>query len=156
MSTDVSLSDTGVVFRRNFTSDPRAVASVIAAVIEHLQDHRLPPGDIANIEIVLGEVINNINEHAYRGASDRPIELHAHPESGAIGFLLVDCGVEMPGGAIPGKVEPDLACDVAQIPESGFGWCLIRQVAHGLKYVRKNGENHLSFHVTIGAANQPD
>ena len=156
MGINVSSASKPAVFRRNFISDPFAVAAVIEDLTDQFQGYWLHQRDVSNIEIALGEVINNINEHAYCGAPDRPIELHAEPGETGIRFLLVDRGVEMPGGVIPACEQPDLTGGTAHLPEGGFGWWLIRQVAHDLRYVRKNGENHISFRVTIGAQNLPN
>lgn len=153
---DAVLVENRAEFHRHFTSDPLAVADVIETLIKQFQDYCLHDPVVANIEIVLSEVINNINEHAYRGELGRPIEIHAQAQPSGIAFLLVDCGIEMPGGAIPDHMLPDLSGDVTLLPEGGFGMGMIRQVAHDVKYVRKNGENHLSFRVTIDGENPPN
>jgi len=142
-----------VVFHRHFTSDPEAAVIVIGALIRQFERIRLRSGDITNIEIALSEVINNINEHAYGGAPNRPIEIRAELADGAINFVLVDCGVEMLGGVLENCKQPVLNGVVSWLPEGGFGLFMLRQVAENLNYIRKNGENHFSFSITIVAQN---
>ena len=122
------------------------------ALGEDLQELSLPQDVVSNIEIVLSEVINNINEHAYLGSLDGPVELHAALDGRDVLFLVVDSGVEMPDGKIPPCKRADVTGPRAQLPEGGFGWCLIRDLAHDLNYFREEGENRISFRVTIGRA----
>lgn len=155
-------------FHRHFSSDPLAVASVIGALSDHFRQFHLQPDDFSNIEIVLSEIINNINEHAYCGATERPIEIHAALEGNRVCFRLTDRGAEMPNGCIPAckkpdqnvppeqNVPPDQNVAIAQLPEGGFGWSLIQSIACNLRYARIDGENHLSFRVTIHCAKAPN
>jgi len=148
--TNIFLAEDNAVFHRHFNSDPFVVASLIEDMTEQFAGFALPRDVVATIEILLCEVINNINEHAYAGAPDGPIEIRAEVELYGITFLLVDCGSQMPGDTLPAGKVHDLSVARQDLPEGGFGWSLIRDLAQGLKYVRKAGENHLSFRVTIG------
>jgi serine/threonine-protein kinase RsbW len=50
----------------------------------------------------------------------------------------------MPGLCLPaGKFQP--LDDLADLPEGGFGWYLIRSLTEELSYRRSNGINRLSF-----------
>jgi serine/threonine-protein kinase RsbW len=140
------------VFHQHFTSDPAVVAGVLMALGEVFQEYSLREGVVSSIEIVLSEVINNINEHAYRGAPDGPVELHAAFDGSDVLFQIVDSGIEMPGGRIPPRIHPDVTGPLVQLPEGGFGWCLIHDLAHDLNYRREKGENRFSFRVTIDGA----
>ena len=61
MGINVSSASKPAVFRRNFTSDPFAVAAVIEDLTDQFQGYWLHQRDVSNIEIALGEVINNTN-----------------------------------------------------------------------------------------------
>jgi len=152
VSNVTTLRKSAGVFHRHFTSDPAVVAGVLASLGEAFQEFCLHEDVISSIEIVLSEVINNINEHAYRGAVDGPVELHAAIDGRDVLFRIVDSGIGMPGGKIPARMAADVTGPLAQLPEGGFGWCLIHDLAHDLSYFREKGENRFSFRVTIDGA----
>jgi serine/threonine-protein kinase RsbW len=94
-------------------------------------------------EIVLAEVLNNIVEHAYADqAGDITLRLVRH--DGEVHCTVSDTGAPMPGLCLPeGRFQP--LKDLADLPEGGFGWFLIRSLTEGLAYQRSKGLNSLSF-----------
>ena len=94
-------------------------------------------------EIVLAEVLNNIVEHAYADqGGDITLRLVRH--DGALHCTVTDTGAPMPGLCLPeGRFQP--LDDLADLPEGGFGWFLIRSLTQGLAYRRSKGINRLSF-----------
>ena len=56
-----------------------------------------------------------------------------------------DNGRPLPGSALPAGDPPDPARRTPELAEGGFGWLLIRGLAHGLRYHRSGGMNVLSF-----------
>jgi serine/threonine-protein kinase RsbW len=56
----------------------------------------------------------------------------------------------MPDLQIPfgGSVDP--AAPLSEMPEGGFGWLIIRQLARDVSYTRQDGVNHLSFRIGVG------
>ena len=94
-------------------------------------------------EIVLAEVLNNIVEHAYADqAGDITLRLVRH--DGGVHCTVSDTGAPMPGLCLPeGRFQP--LKDLADLPEGGFGWFLIRSLTEGLAYQRSKGLNSLSF-----------
>lgn len=63
-----------------------------------------------------------------------------------IGCLLVDQGAPMPGGTLPeGSQAGRTGLALADLPEGGFGWHLIRSLTRDLAYTRVAGTNRLSF-----------
>ena len=94
-------------------------------------------------EIVLAEVLNNIVEHAYADqAGDITLRLVRH--DGRVHCTVSDTGAPMPGLCLPeGRFQP--LKDLADLPEGGFGWFLIRSLTEGLAYQRSKGLNSLSF-----------
>lgn len=134
----------------HFTSDPFSIAAVTGQLIEKVAVISPTPDALANIEIVVTEVINNIIEHAYQDRPDQPIEMSARSTADSIQFDLVDCGRQMPDCRLPEGATRKLPDAVAELPEGGFGWHIIRSLTENLKYSRISGENHLSFSVTIG------
>ncbi len=94
-------------------------------------------------EIVLAEVFNNIVEHAYVEHGGN-ITLRLGRQDGVLLCEVSDTGAPMPGLCLPaGQFQP--LEDLADLPEGGFGWYLIRSLTEGLTYRRLNGGNRLSF-----------
>ena len=94
-------------------------------------------------EIVLAEVLNNIVEHAYADQAGN-ITLRLVRHDGGLHCTVSDTGAPMPGLCLPAGRSQPLA-DLADLPEGGFGWFLIRSLTVGLDYRRIAGVNRLSF-----------
>lgn len=92
------------------------------------------------IEIALTEALNNVVEHA-RPQQDIEIRLSA-PDSGLV-VCITDRGAAYPDLTIPRPDHHDLSGPVDDLPEGGFGWRLILDLASAVHYHRNRGENHL-------------
>lgn len=128
-----------------FPAEPAAVRENLARLLACPPLADLPPDDRAMAELVLAEILNNVAEHAY---ALRPgtVEVALSPGPEGIACLIVDQGDPMPGAMLPAgnlPMQPDLK--VSDLPEGGFGWHLIRSLTADLAYVRRNGQNRLSF-----------
>ena len=94
-------------------------------------------------EIVLAEALNNVVEHAYARYPGK-IEVVMRRCDPELLFDISDDGLPMPGAEPPlGHLREVLEID--DLPEGGFGWFLIRSLAHGLAYRRLDDRNLLSF-----------
>ncbi len=109
--------------------------------------------ELASLELVLAEILNNIVEHAYREDEAGIIEIQMSQTTAGLWCTIIDTGEMMPNGEPPLGLQCDLNCDVADLPEGGFGWFLIRELAHDLEYYHEDGQNHLSFRMSIGRLN---
>ncbi len=109
----------------------------------------LPEAVAGTLELVLAEVLNNIVEHAYRGEGGS-IELCISARPGALVCRVADQGVPMPGGELPDPPRPDPALAIEDLPEGGFGWMMIRELAQDLQYRRDAGRNELRFRLSLG------
>lgn len=140
------------VTRVDFAADPMAVRAALETVLEAFALAGVAADDRAAAEILLAEVLNNVVEHAYdqRGGW---IELSAEVDHAANGraramcFIVRDWGRPMPDGMLPEGTLP--TSDVADAPEGGFGWHLIRALARSLEYRREGGCNRLRFNLDI-------
>lgn len=103
----------------------------------------LSPGLRSDAEIVLAEVLNNIVEHAY-AASAGNIEIRVRRQVGGLACQIRDHGAPMPGLSLPDGAFQPLGA-IADLPEGGFGWFLIRNTVEDLQYRREGGANRLSF-----------
>ena len=115
--------------------------------LQHLfgQDHLLNLSEECrdHSEIVLAEVLNNIVEHAYRGAAGQ-IQISVACQIGFLDICIKDYGLPMPDLKLPaGELHP--LYDGQDPPEGGFGWHLIRSLTQDLLYQRVQGQNILQF-----------
>jgi len=139
------------IVRVHFNADPMCVGAVIDTLLARIFAVATAGDDRANFEIALAEVINNIIEHACRYDSASVIEVRAVRCTGGVQFHFLDSGAGMPAGEMPAGKLRDLGCKRHELPEGGFGWFLIRSLTNDLHYCRKDGQNHLSFRLAIGA-----
>lgn len=110
----------------------------------------LDPDEMGTIELVLAEAMNNIVEHAYPpGAPQGPIALHCQAHPAGIAFLIEDRGRPMPDGQLPMGKPVDLGVDFGDMPEGGFGWFLIKDLAKDVEYQRLGSTNRLRFRMTL-------
>lgn len=98
------------------------------------------------LEIVMGEVLNNIVAHACNGRPGR-IGLRVAVAGPCFHCRVTDDGSAMPAGTLPAGGWPRLDVPRAQLPEGGFGWSIIRGLVHDLRYRRHRGHNVLEFRV---------
>lgn len=135
--------------RLTFNSDPVAVRSALAQVKTGMAARNLPPEHMVTMEIVLAEVFNNIVEHAYQERPDGVIELLLQDARDGINCDIRDQGLPMPDMALPMGREANLNCAIADLPEGGFGWFMIRDLTQHLTYSRIGDCNHLSFQMPV-------
>jgi serine/threonine-protein kinase RsbW len=132
-------------------SDPMAVRAALERLISGLAARGVPARSLGSVELVLAEALNNVVEHAYAQAAG-PIEILLHPAGGLLDCRIRDRGLGMPGGALPDGAPDSLDCLLADLPEGGFGWLLIRELAEGIEYRRIEGQNQLAFRMRIDPA----
>lgn len=135
----------GAILRLDLHAAPVSVRHVLQAVLAHLAG-RLTEGAAGTLQIVLAEVLNNIVEHAYGGAGGR-ITLQVSAGAGVLTCRVADQGRAMPGGALPDPASLDF--DLDDLPEGGFGWLMIRDLAQDLHYRRDRGHNILQFRISL-------
>ena len=131
-----------------FPSDPLAVRSALGGVLHGLAYLELSPDACGTLELVLAEALNNVVEHAHGGSGDGSIEIRVVHDAayGASALIceLIDDGAPMADGP-PGPEAPD----AASLPEGGFGWMLIRELARDIDYARLGDRNRLRFHLDV-------
>ncbi|AHM03243.1 anti-sigma B factor, putative [Roseibacterium elongatum DSM 19469] len=88
-------------------SQPAEVRRTLDAIVQHLRDGDIPKDRIADAQIVLGEVLNNIVEHAYDGAAGEAILIDLWLTHAEIRCRIRDHGRPMPYGRLPSPTPPD-------------------------------------------------
>ena len=132
-----------------FSANNDAVRKALADTISGLRQLELPVEETGSVEIVLAEALNNVVEHAYADNPSGMINLQVSQASNGLCFLISDRGNPMPGDMPPLGQPHDLNCAPSDLPEGGFGWFLIRDLAHDLQYTRQSGKNILSFRIAV-------
>lgn len=97
-------------------------------------------------QIILGEVLNNVVEHAYHYEEGHPIELSIWIKDTGLWCKIHDRGDPMPNGVPPAGITAAIdTSDRDTLPEGGFGWAMVRELTQNLQYFRVDGSNELLF-----------
>jgi len=127
-----------------------AVRDALAQVLIGLGPLDLDIEEAGTVELVLAEALNNIVEHAY-GPDDHTgtIKIGCYHQSNGIHLRIEDDGVMMPEGKLPLGRAQDLEGDMMDLPEGGFGWFLIQDLAKDVCYERVGDSNRLDLRLAI-------
>lgn len=121
----------------------------VAAALERLkisgQRKEINEVRLTDMVIVLGEVLNNIVEHALAGRDDGHVDLSVLRRSGRIEVETCDNGRPMPPALLSGAELPDIGEELDDMPEGGFGWFIIHSLVDDMIYERESGLNRLAF-----------
>ncbi|MEP5731611.1 MAG: ATP-binding protein [Sulfitobacter sp.] len=120
----------------------------LAEVVSRLESAGFELDLVSTVELVLAEVLNNIIEHAYPPSGPQgPIEIRCKGMPDGLHFNVMDMGLAMPDGQLPTGNSQELDVDIEDLPEGGFGWFLIKDLAQDVIYQRVREENHLSLRI---------
>jgi serine/threonine-protein kinase RsbW len=129
-----------------FVANRGHVATALRDLADHLRSLGCAPGLIDDGAIVLAEVLNNIEEHAYSGEAGHPVSVRLEASEERLRYVVEDRGSRFPSNGLPGAEMP--ASDPAAVdtlPEGGFGWPLVRKLTSDVAYVRDGETNRLVF-----------
>jgi len=129
------------------TATPHGVRTALLQIRALLRAGDLPGEDCGTAETVLGEVLNNIVEHAYADRPGAPIGVTLAPGTTGLAVEVTDTGAPMPGGRLPEPRRAALDVGRAELPEGGFGWSVIRDLTVDLEYGREGRVNRLRFRI---------
>ena len=129
-----------------------AVRAALKNVVKQLHDFGLSDANGSVTELVLAEVLNNIAEHAYQSCQPGNIELTIHKNDNSLNLYLVDQGQPLPENAIPTPTRADLSGEQQDLPEGGWGWLIILDLAEDVSYQRLNDKNYLNFKLSPNRA----
>lgn len=128
---------------------PTEVRNALETLRSRLTAQEFAACNAGVLEIVLAEVLNNVVEHALANRKDGQIVLSCNYADSCWFVEVRDNGVAMPNSQLPDGVMPNFdSKNVDALPEGGFGWGLVRSLAHDIDYQRHaTGHNELSFRV---------
>lgn len=119
--------------------------NALRSACNRLKTSGIEPLRIGEIEVALAEALNNIVEHAYSGADAGPIRLSCSLMGRRLDIRICDAGRPLPDDRLPPGLRVDLDVPLADLPEGGFGWFLIRALTTDIRYDRCGASNHLSL-----------
>ncbi len=141
----------GVLSRTAFRATFDNVRLAVERAMETLETLKLTYDDRNAIELILAEALNNVVEHAYPPGQPGNVKLVLRHGRAGVLIEIRDTGKPMPNGRTPLGVHPMEKSPDESLPEGGYGWFLIRQLARDVVYDRENGENFLIFRVAVAA-----
>jgi serine/threonine-protein kinase RsbW len=127
-----------------------SIREALAEVRARLARMGLTEEEVTTVEVVLAEVMNNVAEHAYAWRRDGEMLLGMRLAAEGLLVSVTDEGRPMPDSELPFGQRLDPTLPIDDMPEGGFGWLIIRQLARDVSYLRDNGVNQLSFRVAVG------
>lgn len=145
----------GVLSRTAFRATFDNVRLAIKNALISLEPLGLPEEEVSTIEIALAEALNNVVEHAYPDGAPGDVKLVLRHGRAGLLIEIRDNGKPMPNGRTPEGIHPTDRQPKNDLPEGGFGWFLIRELARDLVYDRENGENFLIFRLAVGRRPKP-
>lgn len=138
-------------FYFGFDATEIAARQTLIATIARLSDIGLSKSRCEDIEIALGEAVNNVVEHACAGMPGARARLTCRFRGDVLLVEIRDTGRPMPENCLPSGAQVDLSGPIEDLPEGGFGWFLIRQIATNIGYTRKGRHNCLTLEFPAGA-----
>lgn len=143
------------IFHHSFPADPLSVRTALRAAIARFM-RQLTADEAGTLELILAEVLNNIVEHSYGEDGVGTITLSMVRDRRGLSCSVSDDGVALPMGCLHAP-DPALSSrpEPAELPEGGFGWFLIRDLAEDLGYRRENDRNLLAFRLPLGITENP-
>ncbi len=121
-------------------NEPFEVSRAATWLDDLLGNADLPPRLIAELQVVLGEVLNNILLHAYADLESHKIELRATTDHVAVTLEFVDDGIPFD----PTQHTPVPRQDDADIRPGGLGLVFVRRLVDEMEYQRVDDHNHLT------------
>jgi serine/threonine-protein kinase RsbW len=127
-------------FEVNILSDYDNVAKVNDDIREILDDNGVEPHILHAFQICIMEGINNIIKHAYKEQKNKSICVKLRVDKKLIELEIIDEGEPNNNFSIPNlDFDPK---DINNLPESGMGLYIMKQLMDELTYNRKNGKNY--------------
>lgn len=141
---------TGGELRLVFAASPITVRTALSNACDCLRAHSLSEEEVGSVELVLAETLNNIVEHAYSNSDVGEIDVRLRLGKRGLHCCIYDTGSPMPCGMPPLGMRADPMAEMDDLPEGGFGWFLIREIAKDLEYVRDGERNKVTFRIAVG------
>ncbi|KIC50202.1 ATP-binding protein [Tateyamaria sp. ANG-S1] len=137
-------------FHISVVSGRFAVRQALAQLLDGLKPLALDVEEAGTVELVMAEALNNIVEHAYPETDTAGhINITCAHQSDGLHLTVVDSGRAMPDGQTPIGTAADVDVDLCDMPEGGFGWFLIKDLAKDVTYQRQEAQNQLRLRLAV-------
>ncbi|SFJ11998.1 ATP-binding protein [Jannaschia pohangensis] len=136
---------------REFPGTEASVSEALADLRHLLIERGYCEEVCANALIVLGEVLNNIVEHALPEIPDAVISLNVMEAGRRLMLETCDSGRPLPPNLMQAPNQPVISDRIDDMAEGGFGWFIIHSLVEDMVYEREDGQNRLSFSVMSDA-----
>lgn len=137
------------IFHHSFHADHLSVRRALRAALARFL-RQLTQDEAGTLELILAEVLNNIVEHGYAETNGGTITLSMVRDRRGLSCSVSDDGAALPLSCIkPDPEDEARRPDPNALPEGGFGWFLIRDLAQDLGYHRDRGHNLLAFRLPL-------
>ncbi len=119
----------------------------VGAILERFgADHHLSADEIANVNLVLDEILANVIRHGYTDDGKHQIDVALALEGGELRIEVTDAGVPFnPLDAPP----PDFDLPITERPAGGLGIHIVKSLVETMEYRRENGRNHLNVTMRV-------
>lgn len=138
-----------------FATTQSAARQAIVATIAGLSDFGISQSRCGDIEIALAEAVNNVVEHACVGLPNARGCISCLIKGDLMIVEITDTGRTYPDARLPPGNEADLSGPISDLPEGGFGWFLIHNIAVNVNYERTDNQNRLILEFRIGETTLP-
>ncbi|AHD02458.1 ATP-binding protein [Leisingera methylohalidivorans] len=132
-------------FACSFTATNLDARSGISSIVARLRSLGVPGARVDEVQIALTEAVNNVVEHAYESAPPGNVRIQGELYPEHLWISIQDAGAPYPKGELPEGKPADISVAAENLPEGGFGWFLIRELASQVQYERSEGSNNLSL-----------
>ncbi|OOY13678.1 hypothetical protein BMG00_07915 [Thioclava marina] len=137
------------IFHHSFPATAMAVRDALRSALARFI-RVMTEEEAGTLELILAEVLNNIVEHSYHDSAKGHVTLSIVRDKRGLSCSVSDDGIALP----PSCFCPDARAncdrpDPESLPEGGFGWFLIRDLATDLGYHRHEGRNLFAFRLPI-------
>lgn len=127
----------------NIVSEYPAVQEINKTIRQLLTEDKVETHVCNAVEICLTEALNNIIKHAYSGNNNKIIDVILRKDTGYLEFELRDEGLPRNNLVINDlNFDPN---DINNLPESGMGLFIIKQLMDEINYYSLNGKNYFTL-----------
>lgn len=130
-------------FARSFTATNLDARCGVSSVVEELRSLGVPGARVDEVQIALTEAVNNVVEHAYADVVPGDVRIRGELYPERLWISIQDAGAPFQSGVLPEGKPADVNVPAKDLPEGGFGWFLIRELASQVQYERSGGNNKL-------------
>jgi len=124
----------------NIISDYGNVSEVNQEIRKFLVNENLEEHLCNAVEICLTEALNNVIKHSYNGENSKTIDINVKKDSKFLEIKIVDFGLPRKNLVIKDlDFDPK---DIDNLPESGMGLFIIKQLMDELSYGSNEGKNY--------------